>query len=228
MGSYGRLGSGGQMNSIRGEPMHRALVVEDQDLMRLALMAELTANLSDCYIAGAQTFELAVELLAKEDFDIVIIDPGLPGFDPTSASDRLKVVQDIVVASPRAMHMVVTGSDTKSEAQACRALGAAAYLGKTGLSRGALRDILEGVSSEKFSLRYSKASAKLPDVKFPRLTPREDQIIGMMMRRQHGAKRRAIFESMAERFGIDAASAEKYYKQARAKLLKLGQLPKGL
>jgi hypothetical protein len=50
----------------------------------------------------------------------------------------------------------------------------------------------------------------------------------MMMRRQHGAKRRAIFESMAERFGIDAASAEKYYKQARAKLLKLGQLPKGL
>lgn len=208
--------------------MFRALVVEDQDLMRLALMAELTENLHDCYVAGVQTLELAAELLAKEDFNIVMVDPGLPGFDPTSAIDRLGVVKDIILASPGATHIVVTGSDTKSEAEACRALGASAYLGKTGLSGGVLRDVLEQVSRNSFSLRYSDASATLPDVKFPGLTPREDQIIGMMMRRPAGTKRRAIFEVMAQRFGIDAASAEKYYKQARAKLLKLGQLPKGL
>lgn len=208
--------------------MFRALVVEDQDLMRLALMAELTENLRDCYIAGVQTLELAAELLAREDFNIVMVDPGLPGFDPTSAVDRLRVVKDIILASPSATHIVVTGSDTKSEAEACRALGASAYLGKTGLSRGALRDVLEQVSRDSFSLRHSRASAKLPDVKFPGLTPREDQVIGMMMRRPDGTKRRAIFEMMAERFGIDAASSEKYYKQARAKLLKRGQLPKGL
>jgi hypothetical protein len=33
---------------------------------------------------------------------------------------------------------------------------------------------------------------------------------------------------MANEFNIDPSSAEKYYKQARAKLLKLGPLPKGL
>lgn len=64
--------------------MYRALIVEDQDLMRLALMAELKENVTDCYIAGAQTFELAKQLLDEGEFDIVIVDPGLPGFDPTS------------------------------------------------------------------------------------------------------------------------------------------------
>lgn len=33
---------------------------------------------------------------------------------------------------------------------------------------------------------------------------------------------------MAAKAGINAASAEKYYKQARAKLLRLGRLPRGL
>lgn len=208
--------------------MNRALIVEDQDLMRLALMAELKANFTDCYIAGAQTIDLAAELLDKEDFDLVMIDPGLPGFDPTSARERIGVVEHIIGLSPDAIHIVVTGSDSKSEAEACRALGAAAYLGKTGLSRGALGDVLQAMSHDGFSLRYSQANSELPEVNFSNLTPREDQIIGMMMRRQPGMKRREVFESMGQRFDIDAASAEKYYKQARAKLLKHGQLPKGL
>ena len=50
-----------------------------------------------------------------------------------------------------------------------------------------------------------------------------------MMRRPAGTKRRDVFERHGRTdSGIDAASAEKYYKQARAKLLKLGRLPKGL
>ncbi|MEZ5784619.1 MAG: hypothetical protein R3D70_24230 [Rhizobiaceae bacterium] len=31
--------------------MHRALVIEDQNLMRLALMTEIRAGLPDCYVA---------------------------------------------------------------------------------------------------------------------------------------------------------------------------------
>lgn len=207
--------------------MYRALIVEDQDLMRLALMAELKTNLSDCYIVGAQTFELATRLLAREKFDIVVVDPGLPGFDPISTNARLNVVQEIIRASPGAVHVVITGSDTRSEAEACRALGASAYLGKTGLSRGALRDVLENISRQEFSVCRSQASARLPEVNFSGLTPREEQIIGMMMSRPPRTKRRDVFNAMAERFDIDAASAGRYYKQARAKLLKLGRLPDG-
>lgn len=208
--------------------MHRAMIVEDQDLMRLALIAELKAAFPDCYIAGVQTFDLAVRLLADEDFHVVIIDPGLPGFDPMSPSDRLHVVEAIVHLAPDALHIVVTGSDTKMEAAACRSLGVAAYLGKTGLSEGELGEVLKQITRDGFSLRHSLADARSPDIHFPGLTPREQQVMAMMICRRPGMKRRDVFEGMAARAAIDAASAEKYYKQARAKLLKRGRLPDGL
>jgi hypothetical protein len=51
----------------------------------------------------------------------------------------------------------------------------------------------------------------------------------MMAQRAPGVKRKEVFEIMAGRLGIDVGSAEKYYNQARAKLLKQGQpLPQGL
>ena len=208
--------------------MQRAMIIEDQDLMRLALIAELKAGFPDCYIAGVQTFELAIHLLAGEDFDVVIIDPGLPGFDPMSSTDRLHVVERIVQLAPEALHLVVTGSDTKAEAAACKSLGVAAYLGKTGLSEGALGQVMKQITRDGFSLRHSLAIAQTPDIHFPGLTPREQQVMAMMMCRRPGMKRRDVFAGMAAHTAIDAASAERYYKQARAKLLKRGRLPEGL
>jgi DNA-binding NarL/FixJ family response regulator len=208
--------------------VHRALVVEDQDLMRLALMAELRTCLRDCYVAGAQALPVACQLLQEDQFDLVITDPGLPGFDPISPKDRLHVVETIVGAAPSAAHIVVTGSADEDEAMACRLLGVQGYVCKTGLSQGELPLVLEQIDRGDFSLRLSKPHTPNPDLRFPTLTPREDEIIAMMMRRKPGTKRREVFEEMAHQFGINAASSEKYYKQARAKLLKLGRLPKGL
>ena len=208
--------------------MHRALVVEDQNLMRLALMTELRAGLRDCYVAGAQTLPMARQLLEQDQFDLVITDPGLPGFDPTSRHDRLHVVETIIEAAPDAAHIVVTGSDAEDEALACRLLGAKGYVCKTGLAPGELHNVLEQIDRGEAPIRLSELDAAKPDVRFPTLTPREDEILAMMMRRRAGTKRREVFETMAAEVGINAASAEKYYKQARAKLLKLGRLPKGL
>lgn len=208
--------------------MHRALVVEDQNLMRLALMAEIRAGQRDCYVAGAQTLQMARQLLEEDQFDLVITDPGLPGFDPTSREDRLHVVETIIEAAPGAAHIVVTGSDDEDEAVACRLLGASGYVCKTGLSQGQLSPVLEEIGRGEFSLRLSKPHTPMPDMRFPTLTPREDKIVAMMMCRSPGTRRRDVFEKMANEAGINAASAEKYYKQAKAKLLKLGRLPRGL
>ncbi|APH74910.1 response regulator [Aquibium oceanicum] len=208
--------------------MRRALVVEDQNLMRLALMTELRAGLRDCCVAGAQTLPLARQLLEQDQFDLVITDPGLPGFDPTSRHDRLHVVETIIEAAPEAAHIVVTGSDDEDEALACRLLGARSYVCKTGLAPGELRNVLERIDRGETPIRLSELDAAKPDVRFPTLTPREDEILAMMMRRKAGTKRREVFETMSSKTGINPASAEKYYKQARAKLLKLGRLPKGL
>lgn len=208
--------------------MRKALVVEDQNLMRQALMAELQAGLDDCFISGAQTFAMAQRLLAEDQFDLVVTDPGLPGFDPTSRRDRLLVVETMIRSAPTAIHIVVTGSDSNGEAVACRALGASAYIAKTGLSPGTLCEILGEVAQDAFPLRYSVSDAQTPEVNISGLTPREGRVIELLLGRKAEETRREIFEKMAKEFNIDPSSAEKYYKQARAKLLKLGPLPRGL
>ena len=210
-----------------GEQTSRALVIEDQDLMRLALIGELKAALRDCIVQGAATWEIASGLLREHSFDLVIIDPGLPGFDPTSPQHRLAVVKAVVDASPDALHIVVTGSDSVEEGEACRMLGANAYVGKTGLDRDTLSSIIDEISDTRFSLSLSAVKAVTPEFYYSGLTPREQEIIDFMRSRPKGVKRKEIYEKMGDRFGIDPYTVEKYYKQARAKLLKNGLFPKG-
>ena len=110
--------------------MFRALVLEDQTLMRLALMNEVQASFEKCVVLGAETLNIATVELQNDHFDLVVIDPGLPGFDPTSQDDRIAVVDRIIEASPGAIHVVVTGSDNPCEADGFRRIGAAAYARK--------------------------------------------------------------------------------------------------
>lgn len=207
--------------------MYRGLVIEDHDLMRLALIAEIKASLSECIMLGAPTLRVALELMSGEDFDLVVIDPGLPGVDPTSSESRQAVVEQIIDASPGAIHLVVTGSDSISEAETYKRIGVAGYLGKTGLGRDVLATILQDISNTGFSIRLSNISASASDFHYSRLTQREQEVIDLMRRRERGMKRRDIYKQMAEQLGINAETIEKYYKQARAKLLKQGSLPKG-
>ena len=210
-----------------GEQTSRVLVIEDQDLMRLALINELKAALRNCIVQGAATWEIASGLLRDHSFDLVMIDPGLPGFDPTSPQQRLAVVKAVVDASPQALHIVVTGSDSIEEGEECRKLGANAYVGKTGLDRDTLSSLIEKISDTRFSLSLSAVKSETPEFYYSGLTPREQEIIDFMRRRPKGVKRKEVYEEMGDRFGIDPYTVEKYYKQARAKLLKNGLFPKG-
>lgn len=127
---------------------------------------------------------------------------------------------------PEAIHVVVTGLDTEEEGEACRHLGAAAYLGKTGLDREAFASILHEISETGFSVYLSQVREKTHEFIYSALTPREQEIIDWMRARPIGMRRRDIYERMSQHFDIDAGTVEKYYKQARAKLLKGGVLPK--
>ena len=46
-----------------------------------------------------------------------------------------------------------------------------------------------------------------------------------MMHRSAGDSRREICDQLGDHMNIDAGSAERYYKRAKAKLLQSGQLP---
>lgn len=213
--------------AISDEQTVRALVIEDHDLMRLSLIQEIKRYFRSCVVLGAQTWETAAALMAEHEFDLVITDPGLPGIDPTAPSHRLSVVREAVETCPRALHVVITGSDKMEEGMACRQLGANAYLAKTGLDGDRLVAALQRISEEGFCLSLSEIPNRPPEYHYSALTPREQDIIDYMRRRTSGAKRKDIYEQMGDRFGIDPYTVEKYYKQARAKLLRNGLYPKG-
>lgn len=196
--------------------------------MRMALMAELKSYLGDCCTFGVRTIEMARDVLACHDFNLIVIDPGLPGFDPTSETARLSVVRQMIELSANAIHIVVTGSDTALEAEECRRLGAASYLAKTGLCKGALARILNDISTaaNDFAICLSQTATEVPDFHYSGLTKREQEIIDLMLHRKHGVKRIQVYAEMGEKYSIDVETAEKYYKLARKKLIKQGQLPK--
>ncbi|PRD41135.1 DNA-binding response regulator [Phyllobacterium phragmitis] len=218
------------MSMHSGQP-YRVLVVEDQDLMRLAMIRELKAVVPislGCIVYGAGTLEMAIDLLRTDNFDLIVIDPGLPGFDPTSKKARLSVVEQIVEASPTAIHIVVTGSDTIEEWHELRQRGAAAYLGKTGLNREVIAGALQEISAKGTAVHLSEVQMTTTEYHYSGLTPREQEILDWMRRRPSGMKRKDIYEQMGMHFDIDAGTVEKYYKQARAKLMRTGALPKGV
>lgn len=204
------------------------LVVEDQHLMRLALVLELQAALPGSIVHAAATMATAVDLVRMTPFALVLIDPGLPGYDPRSDDDRLRVVRSIVEQSATAIHIVITGSDSKEEWDACRAMGVAGYIAKNSLKPGTMTTILEKIADHGFCVGIMHETSAAPEVYHSALTPREQEVLGWMRQRQAGVSRKEIYEQLGEQLNIDAASAERYYKRARAKLLKFGQLPDSL
>lgn len=193
----------------------------------MALMSELQSVLKGGTIHGAGTLESALALCNQQDFDLVLIDPGLPGVRPTSKSGRLAAVEEIIDSAPEAIHIVVTGSDSQAEALACQRMGANAYVSKVGLDRDRFRQIIAGIAESGFFASYSEIRSLSPEVIYNGLTPREQAIVDVMVRQQKGVKRREAYESIGAQFGITPESAEKYFKRARAKLLRRGNFPRG-
>lgn len=216
------------MMEMTTEHVQNVLVVEDHHLMRTILVDELKAAWTTCFVQGAATMPQAMDMLESNEFDLVVIDPGLPGFDPRSQADRIAVVQTIMEASPNAIHFVITGSDTDEEWQALQKLGVMAYLAKNFLRPGSMLDVLDDVVHHGESVRFSDETTRPPEFVYSELTPREQEILNGVRQRPDGKTRRQIYDELGNRFGINGESAERHYKRARAKLLKKGALPKGL
>ncbi len=139
------LTSGGLADERAGEGRRMqssALVVEDQDLMRQVLMVELKSVLKDGVLHAAGT-----STKARRRYLASTISTGCSStlVCPVSANvevGRLTVVEEIIESVPQAIHIVITGSDSKAEALACQKLGANAYVSKVGLDRNCLRKII--------------------------------------------------------------------------------------
>ncbi|MCO5067039.1 MAG: response regulator [Rhizobiaceae bacterium] len=190
--------------------------------MRLMVIDILAEHYDGCYVEGAQTLEEALSTIGSNSFDLVIIDPGLPGFRVDVEEDRLHVVSRIVKASHGAKHIVLTSTDSKTEAGAMLKLGINGYLAKRGLSRTRLLAQLAKATPGNFTVQLAEeladTSSRPRQFSLTDLTRRERQVMELMMERPKGQKRKDVYQLAAEIYKIEPSTAEQYFKSAIRKL----------
>jgi hypothetical protein len=149
----------------------------------------------------------ALELVRTTPFALVLIDPGLPGYDPRSKYDRLMVIRSVVEQSPTAIHIAVTGSDSKEEWDACRTIGVAGYIAKNSLKPGTMTNILEKIADHGFCVGLMHETSNAPEVYHSALSPREQEVLAWMRQRHAGVGRKVIYEQLGEHMPRSTRSA---------------------
>jgi two-component system response regulator RegA len=99
----------------------KILFVEDDENYRVILGRLLRDHLEIYY---APTLQEALEILAKEKFDCVLVDPGLPDSLPK------ETVKTVMAANPDANVLVISGHTDPETVAAALHAGAHGYLSK--------------------------------------------------------------------------------------------------
>ena len=99
----------------------RVIIVEDYKLTRVGLRYALNEIENINVIAEAQNAELGLELIKKEQPDVVLMDLGLPGINGLEATARVKNI------SPNTKVIILTSHDREEEVVASLGSGASGY-----------------------------------------------------------------------------------------------------
>ncbi len=99
----------------------RVIIVEDYKLTRVGLRYALNEIENINVIAEAQNAEVGLELIKKEQPDVVLMDLGLPGINGLEATAKIKVI------SPNTKVIILTSHDREEEVIASLGSGASGY-----------------------------------------------------------------------------------------------------
>ena len=102
--------------------MSRVLVVDDEKGVRDSFSLLLAAAGHE--VATAASATAALDLLARQDMDVVLTDLLMPGMN------GLELLRRVRALAPRTQVIVMTGEPTDETAKAALAAGAADYLAK--------------------------------------------------------------------------------------------------
>jgi DNA-binding NarL/FixJ family response regulator len=108
----------------------RVLVVDDDDLLAMALSALLDSEEDFEHVGRARTGEEALGLIAERAPDIVVMDVEMPGMGGLEATRRITTGG----GQPGPAVLVVTGADVEAHWMSARAAGAVGYLPKSDLA----------------------------------------------------------------------------------------------
>ena len=121
--------------------MSAVMIVDDHAILRRGLARMLKASFSDMFIGEAGDGEEALQLLVTRQWDMAILDIGLPG------PSGLEVLQSFLKRCPTLPVLVLTGLADDTVAIRVFEIGAMGYLSK-GFSEDdlitAVRKVLEG------------------------------------------------------------------------------------
>ena len=99
----------------------KVVIVEDYKLTRVGLKFALNEIENINVIAEAQNAELGLEIIKKEQPDVVLMDLGLPGINGLEATSRVKNI------SPNTKIIILTSHDREEEVIASLGSGASGY-----------------------------------------------------------------------------------------------------
>lgn len=99
----------------------RIIIVEDYKLTRVGLRYALNEIENINVVAEAQNAEIGLELIKKEQPDVVLMDLGLPGINGLEATARVKTI------SPNTKIIILTSHDREEEVIASLGSGASGY-----------------------------------------------------------------------------------------------------
>ncbi len=118
-------------------PKVRVLIADDHSLFAEALEAILAADKRIVVAGQARNGKEAVELAARTEPDVVLMDISMPlmdGFEATAA---------LLKAHPQASVLMLTGSNARSDVARARKAGAAGYMTKDRIAAELIDAILE-------------------------------------------------------------------------------------
>ncbi|MBA8904165.1 response regulator [Phyllobacterium sp. P30BS-XVII] len=208
------------------ENIDKVLIIEDDYFYADNLRRHFKT--SGKHAVTAETFSAAQSAIEKEEFDLIIIDPGLPDDerDMESREVRYSILESIISTTPAAVHLVITGRYSSDEAETCRELGAKGYLGKIRLNAPTLASVLELMTRSEFVMHRGNEtiSDALPGYNYPFLSLSEEECLQWVENRPKGMKRNELFGLMARHFKMKSPEmAEQKYKRARSKILAHGR-----
>jgi DNA-binding NarL/FixJ family response regulator len=126
----------------------RVLLVDDHEVVRCGLREILLESFPGARIGEASDATAALELLAREQWDVALIDLTLPG------RDGLFVLEAVVRSRPRLPALVLSVHPEEEFAVRCLQLGAAGYLTKD----SAAEEMTAAVNKALSGGRYISAS----------------------------------------------------------------------
>jgi DNA-binding NarL/FixJ family response regulator len=158
----------------------RILLVEDHEIMRRGVRDLLADALADATFGEAGDVAEAEAQLARQRWDLVVLDINLPG------RSGLELLQSVRGEHPTVAFLVLTAYPEEELAVRCLRLGAAGYVTKSSAAAelvSAARKVLEGGRYVTASLAEQLASyvgGESAGAPHDQLSPRELQVLKLL------------------------------------------------